>query len=313
MPKISLDAIHIIGTIKSTGSFSTAAEVLHKTPSAISYRVSNIESKLNIKLFHRNGPVVNLTKEGEFLLQEGGWILNAVNDLESRIKNMHLQDRGIRIILDTHFPLSTLGQDISVFISAYPEARIEIQRESFGRNWEDWNTNNNDLVVVIGHIPEGIQANTLILGWVHFVLCVSPNHHFTHNGGIITQRDRLKDIEIVMAENVQGQTGRNQGMAPLQNRILVSDLESQVSLIKQGIGHGFLPETMVSGELDKGELIALPVDLPRSDEVIRLIWHPASKGEYFTWWYQRFAQKAESLALLMRQQRSPDISGPPVE
>ncbi|MGP2608305.1 LysR family transcriptional regulator, partial [Serratia ureilytica] len=38
MTRLSLDAIKIISTIKSTGSFSMAAEALHKTPSAISYR-----------------------------------------------------------------------------------------------------------------------------------------------------------------------------------------------------------------------------------------------------------------------------------
>ncbi|WP_240330237.1 LysR family transcriptional regulator, partial [Klebsiella pneumoniae] len=103
--RLSLDAIKIISTIKSTGSFSMAAEALHKTPSAISYRVSNIESKLCVKLFHRNGPMITLTDEGEFLLQEGSWILNAVQDLESRVRNIPKLDNNIRLAVDTFFPL----------------------------------------------------------------------------------------------------------------------------------------------------------------------------------------------------------------
>lgn len=124
MTRLSLDAIKIISTIKSTGSFSMAAEALHKTPSAISYRVSNIESKLCVKLFHRNGPMITLTDEGEFLLQEGGWILNAVQDLESRVRNIPKLDNNIRIVVDNFFPLETITQDIREYIQHSPNANI---------------------------------------------------------------------------------------------------------------------------------------------------------------------------------------------
>lgn len=40
--------------------------------------------------------MITLTDEGEFLLQEGSWILNAVQDLESRVRNIPKLDNNIR-------------------------------------------------------------------------------------------------------------------------------------------------------------------------------------------------------------------------
>ena len=69
--------------------------------------------------------MITLTDEGEFLLQEGSWILNAVQDLESRVRNIPKLDNNIRLAVDTFFPLETLTQDIQTIFSI---ARTPISR-----------------------------------------------------------------------------------------------------------------------------------------------------------------------------------------
>lgn len=298
MTRLSLDAIKIISTIKSTGSFSMAAEALHKTPSAISYRVSNIESKLCVKLFHRNGPMITLTDEGEFLLQEGGWILNAVQDLESRVRNIPKMDNNIRIVVDKFFPLDTLTQDIRDYIQHSPNANISVQREALNGTWEALKNNRADLVIAIGQIPDNVQAKTLMLGKLNFVLCVSPSHPFAAQKKAVCKKQRLKDIVVVIADSSHELPKRNHGTLPLQRQLVVCDVESMLALLKRGIGHAFLPPVLIEKELANGELLTVPVEMQKGDEMIWLAWHPASKGDVFNWWHERLTRKSDVFSLM---------------
>ncbi|MFI8418605.1 LysR family transcriptional regulator [Serratia sp. NPDC078593] len=301
MTRLSLDAIKIISTIKNTGSFSMAAEALHKTPSAISYRVSNIESKLSVKLFHRNGPVITLTDEGEFLLKEGGWILNAVQDLESRVKNIPKLDNNIRIVVDKLFPLETMTQDIRDYIGHSPNANISIQREALNGTWDALKNNRADLIIAIGQIPDSVQAKTLMLGKLDFVLCVSPSHPFAAQKKPVSKNQRLSDIVVTIADSSQELPKRNTGVLPLQRQLVVCDVESKLALLKRGIGHGFLPPMLIEKELANGELVAVPVEMQKGDEMIWLAWHPASKGVGFNWWHERLTRKSDVFSLMGRE------------
>lgn len=301
MTRLSLDAIKIISTIKSTGSFSMAVEALHKTPSAISYRVSNIESKLCVKLFHRNGPMITLTDEGEFLLQEGSWILNAVQDLESRVRNIPKLDNNIRIVVDNFFPLETITQDIREYIQHSPNANISVQREALNGTWDALKNNRADLIIAIGQIPDSVQAKTLMLGKLNFVLCVSPSHPFAAQKKPVDKNQRLNDIVVVIADSSHELPKRNHGTMPLQRQLVVCDVESKLALLKRGIGHGFLPPALIEKELASGELVTVPVDMQKGDEMIWLAWHPASKGAGFTWWHERLTRKSDVFSLMGRE------------
>ncbi|CAI1494286.1 HTH-type transcriptional activator AllS [Serratia quinivorans] len=301
MTRLSLDAIKIISTIKSTGSFSMAAEALHKTPSAISYRVSNIESKLCVKLFHRNGPMITLTDEGEFLLQEGSWILNAVQDLESRVRNIPKLDNNIRIVVDNFFPLETITQDIRDYIQHSPNANIAVQREALNGTWDALKNNRADLIIAIGQIPDSVQAKTLMLGKLNFVLCVSPSHPFAAQKKPVDKNQRLNDIVVVIADSSHELPKRNHGTMPLQRQLVVCDVESKLALLKRGIGHGFLPPALIEKELASGELVTVPVDMQKGDEMIWLAWHPASKGAGFSWWHERLTRKSDVFSLMGRE------------
>ncbi|CAI0691558.1 LysR family transcriptional regulator [Serratia quinivorans] len=301
MTRLSLDAIKIISTIKSTSSFSMAAEALHKTPSAISYRVSNIESKLCVKLFHRNGPMITLTDEGEFLLQEGAWILNAVQDLESRVRNIPKLDNNIRIVVDNFFPLETITQDIRDYIQYSPNANIAVQREALNGTWDALKNNRADLIIAIGQIPDSVQAKTLMLGKLNFVLCVSPSHPFAAQKKPVDKNQRLNDIVVVIADSSHELPKRNHGTMPLQRQLVVCDVESKLALLKRGIGHGFLPPALIEKELASGELVTVPVDMQKGDEMIWLAWHPASKGAGFSWWHERLTRKSDVFSLMGRE------------
>ena len=69
--KISLDLLHILDAIDRHGSFSAAAVVLHRVPSALSHAVAKLEDELDIQLFVREGRKATLNEAGRALLDDG--------------------------------------------------------------------------------------------------------------------------------------------------------------------------------------------------------------------------------------------------
>lgn len=67
---VLLDADHLrtFAAIAETGSFTKAAEVVHKTQSAVSMQMKRLEDRVGRPLFARDGRASRLTPEGERLL-----------------------------------------------------------------------------------------------------------------------------------------------------------------------------------------------------------------------------------------------------
>jgi len=65
---LDLDQLKTFAAIADTGSFTRAAEVVHKTQSAVSMQVRRLEERIGRPLFTRDGRNSKLTDDGERLL-----------------------------------------------------------------------------------------------------------------------------------------------------------------------------------------------------------------------------------------------------
>lgn len=67
-PILDLDVLRTFAAIADTGSFSTAANTVFRTPSAVSMQIKKLEEMLGRALFNRDARSVSLTADGEILL-----------------------------------------------------------------------------------------------------------------------------------------------------------------------------------------------------------------------------------------------------
>jgi len=65
---LDLDQLHTFITISDTGSFTRAAEEVHRTQSAVSMQMRRLEERIGKPLFEKDGRGNRLTEEGERLL-----------------------------------------------------------------------------------------------------------------------------------------------------------------------------------------------------------------------------------------------------
>ena len=65
---IDIDQLRTFIAIAETGSFTRAAEIVHKTQSAVSMQMKRLEERLDRPIFARDGRASKLTEDGERLL-----------------------------------------------------------------------------------------------------------------------------------------------------------------------------------------------------------------------------------------------------
>src|SRR5665811_2137877 len=82
------DALAMLQTIAATGSFAAAARSLGVVPSALTYRVRQIEDALDVLLFDRSSRQARLTEAGAELLREGARLLAEIDAVANRVKRV---------------------------------------------------------------------------------------------------------------------------------------------------------------------------------------------------------------------------------
>lgn len=84
LPLLDNDVLRTFVAIAETGNFSTAAEAVLRTPSAVSMQIKKLEEQLKTVLFLRDARSVTLTQQGEILLSYARRMLALSNEAMSR-------------------------------------------------------------------------------------------------------------------------------------------------------------------------------------------------------------------------------------
>lgn len=91
LPLLDNDVLRTFVAIAESGSFSTAADVVFRTPSAVSMQIKKLEEQLNTTLFLRDARSVRLTAGGETLLPYARRMLALSNEAVGRFRMPDMQ------------------------------------------------------------------------------------------------------------------------------------------------------------------------------------------------------------------------------
>jgi LysR family transcriptional regulator for metE and metH len=81
--RLSIKHLQVLAAFRRTGSLSKIAEILKLTPSAVSRRIDEAETRLGLALFTKASNRVRLTPAGEYILQAAERILADLDRVES--------------------------------------------------------------------------------------------------------------------------------------------------------------------------------------------------------------------------------------
>lgn len=122
--QVSLQALKAFESAARRGSFKLAAEELSLTPTAISHHISNLESRLNVSLFHRVGRQISLTETGIRLAKassDGFQVINRALDevmkASSAVRVTTTSSLAAMVLIPSQHEFEQANPDISIEIS----------------------------------------------------------------------------------------------------------------------------------------------------------------------------------------------------
>lgn len=120
--QVSLQALRAFESAARLGSFKLAAEELSLTPTAISHHIANLESRLNVDLFHRQVRKITLTTTGDRLAVA---ISEGFRKIEDALDEITVNGNTLRVATTSSLAAMLLIPSINEFYQLHPDISVE--------------------------------------------------------------------------------------------------------------------------------------------------------------------------------------------
>src|SRR3954462_649335 len=144
---IDIDQLRTFIAISETGSFTRAAEVVHKTQSAVSMQMKRLEERLRRAIFARDGRASKLTEDGERLLDYARRIVKLNIEALAAFSDAELTGR-VRLGLPDDYADRYLPEIMARFSRAYPSVELTVMCEPTPMLVDRVQNNDLDLAII---------------------------------------------------------------------------------------------------------------------------------------------------------------------
>ncbi len=303
------DALSMLHAIAQDGSFAAAARTLNLVPSALTYRVRQIEDALDVLLFDRRSRQAKLTAAGQELLREGARLLADVDAIANRVKRVATGwESEFTVAIDSLIDRQTVMELCEAFFALSPPTRLRLRDETLTGTLAALTSGQADLalgVVAEGTNVGGIHHDTL--GPMAFVFAVAPHHPLAQAEQPLSDETIRQHRAVAVADSVQRGQGMTVGLLAGQDVFTVPSMGAKLEAQLRGLGAGFLPEPLAEPYLSAGRLVRRDVQRPRRVSTVSYAWRQGkgedTAGRALKWWLQQLKSPATRAALLSQARR----------
>lgn len=268
----NLSLYYVFHTVAKKGSISHAAKELYISQPAISKSIQKLEDNLNTTLFKRSSRGVTLTADGEILFQHTRDAFETLEEGEEILARHHaLGVDQLRIGVSTTLCKYILLPHLQRFIKAYPHVRISISCQSTYQTLTLLEENKIDIGLV-GEpaIQKGFYFQPLQKIHDIFVTTTAYLEHLelrSGNGDLFqTATFMMLDEENITRQYIN-RVFLEHGVE-FSNILEVSTMDLLIEFAKIVMGAACVIQEFVQEELDRGDLITLPLGLTFSPRQI---------------------------------------------
>lgn len=296
-------ALAMLQVIAETGSFAAAARASNMVPSALTYRVRQIEDALDVLLFDRSSRQARLTPAGEELLREGAGLLAEIDAVANRVKRLATGwEAQLTIAVDSIIDQATVMELCASFLSLNPPTRLKLRGETLSGTLETLTTGQADLalgVVLDDNTRTGLQRE--VLGMVNFVFAVAPHHPLADAPEPLSDHVIRQHRAVAIADSVQRGESMTIGLLAGQDVFSVADMPTKLDAQIRGLGAGFLPTCLASPYIETGRLVVKRVERAEQQVQSSYAWRKGGKagpGLALQWWLAQLKTPVTRAALL---------------
>ena len=255
-PHITLEQWRALLAVVEAGGYAQAAEVLHKSQSAISYAVQQIERRLGVKAFEVQGRKAVLTATGQLLVRRAKALLDEAASLERAAGQLSAGwEAELRLAVEIIFPNRVLLPALAAFGAVSPHTRIELIESVIGGTSEALLGGRVDLAIA-PVIPQGFLGEALMT--LRFLAVAHPDHPLHRLNRPLTPNDLRNHRHLVVRDSGAARDPRQQSLDAKQ-RWVVGQMSTSIQAVAMGYGFSWFPEDKIVDELAAGTLKALPL------------------------------------------------------
>lgn len=164
-------------------SFTEAADALNLTQPAVSAKIRSLESELGTPLFHRLGRRVELTRVGQYLLEEGSYLVNLEAQLIAEIEEIK---QGKFSTLKIACMADTINHWLPGILFEYRRKYPEVQTKCLPFDaaeplYRAIKNGEADIGISDLSFSEFDEISELIVDTVHYSLVLSSSHAFAQH------------------------------------------------------------------------------------------------------------------------------------
>ncbi|GAB3645872.1 LysR family transcriptional regulator [Ramlibacter alkalitolerans] len=301
------DAFGLVQAVADHGSFAAAAREMGLVPSAVTYRIRQLEDALDVLLFDRSSRQARLTAAGNELLCAGQQLLQDIDAMAHRVRRVATGwEAEFTVAVDNALSFSTVMELAETFYGLEPTTRLRLRDEALGGTLEALTAGRADLalgVLVEPGTTPGISSHEL--GDLRFVFAVAPHHPLATIEEPIADEVLIRHRAVAVSDSAQ-QRGNalTYGLLAGQDVLTVPSMRAKLDAQLRGLGGGFLPEPLARPYLEAGRLVAREIQRG-SRRTIRLsyAWRNTSAlgpGRALQWWLAQLESATTRAALLER-------------
>lgn len=269
LKNLDIDLLRSFAMIAELGSFTRAAERLHRTQSTISLHVKRLEETLGQSLLRRNAHGVQLTAEGELLLTHAREILRINDEVVARIEEPELAG-VVRLGTPEDFATTHLPGVLAQFAQTHPGVSLEVTCDLTLNLLDRFRGGQFD-VVLLKREPQGATPGIRV--WREPLVWAAAG------AGVVPQSG-----EVPLVVSPYPCVYRKRALKALEGqgrrpRVVYTStsLAGTRAAVRAGLGMTVLPKEMVPGGL---QVLGEPEGLPElRDTEIALCMAPGDMGK----------------------------------
>jgi DNA-binding transcriptional LysR family regulator len=256
LARTSLEQWAVLAAVVDHGGFAQAAAALSRSQSAVSYSVARLQEALNVPLLVIEGRKAALTPHGRVLLKRARSLVTDLGKLELLARNLKQGwEPELKLVVDAAFPRDRLLSIVAELQQLCPNTQMQLS-DAVLSGAEDAIVDGTADVVVTSRVPAGYLGDWLLD--VTFVAVAQSHHSLFKVDHALTHEDLMHHVQVVVRDSGMKHP-RDEGWLGAELRCTVSSMEASLATVEAGLAYAWLPEHLIRGALERGEIRRLPL------------------------------------------------------
>ena len=273
--RIDLTSLQLFVAVCELGSIGRAAEREFIAASAVSKRLSDLETAVDTALLYRHSRGVTLTPAGESLLHHARTVLFGLERMQGELSEYAEGVRGhVRMHANISAIVQFLPEDLGAFARAHSQVKIDLQEHLSSDVLHAVHEGAADLGICNTGGPAAADLQSHPYRTDRLVLVVPAAHVLSSHAAIHFEEVLDWDIVGLHANSSISLAMRAAAAAagrPLRQRIQVTGLDAMCRMIDNGLGVGLLPDRAFALMQGVGRLQAVPLTDPWAQRELRVV------------------------------------------